>query len=69
MPGVDAPTLNVSLSIGYGSSCTTTIRMGNQGRVANPNLQQPFYQANTYGSGVQTLPHGVFYGQYVPGDE
>jgi hypothetical protein len=69
MPGVGTPTLNVSLSIGYGSSCTTTIGMGNQGRVANPNLQQPFYQANTYGSGVQTLPDGVFYGQYVPGDE
>jgi hypothetical protein len=60
MPNTSTPTLNTSMPTSYGSPSAATVEMGNPGRVANSNLQQPFYQTNLYGPMPQTHPDGVF---------
>jgi hypothetical protein len=43
----------------HGTSASMA-RTGNQGGIANPNFQQPFYQAYAYGSNMQTPPDTDF---------
>jgi hypothetical protein len=59
MPNTRMLTLNTSMPTSYRSPSAATVRMGNPGRDANPNLQQPFYQTNSYGHVPQTHPDGL----------